>query len=94
MHRACFAEVYGGLTRRRGDAERTATDWADTEARGYDKGAWIAEAFATLRRHRNVVGAIWFHTRKEADWRIDSSRSSPDAFRTVMRDPNVRDSFR
>lgn len=69
-------------------------EFASQEARGYDKGAWIAEAFATLRRHPNVVGAIWFHTRKEADWRIDSSRSSLDAFRTVMRDPNVRDSFR
>ncbi|MBD0319212.1 MAG: hypothetical protein ICV87_02695 [Gemmatimonadetes bacterium] len=69
-------------------------EFASQEARGYDKGAWIAEAFATLRRHRNVVGAIWFHTRKEADWRIDSSRSSLDAFRTVMRDPNVRDTFR
>ena len=69
-------------------------EFATQEARGYDKGAWIREAFATLRRHPNVVGAIWFHTRKEADWRIDSSRSSLDAFRTVMRDPNIRDSFR
>jgi endoglucanase len=69
-------------------------EFASQEARGFDKGAWISEAFATLRQHRNVIGAIWFHTRKEADWRIDSSRTSVEAFRTVMRDPNVRDSFR
>jgi hypothetical protein len=69
-------------------------EFASDEGRGGDKGRWITEAFAAIRRHRNVVGAIWFNMRKEADWRVDSSRESLDAYRAVMRDPNVRASFR
>ena len=65
-------------------------EFATQEARGQDKGEWVAGAFAALRRHRNVVGAIWFNERKEADWRIDSSRSSAQAFRAAVADPNVR----
>jgi len=90
------------------DADRTLSDlerrfpgkpiiigeFAAQEVRGYDKGLWIAQAFAALRRHRSVVGAIWFNMDKETDWRINSSRSSLDAFRTAMADPNVRTSFR
>ncbi len=68
-------------------------EFASDEAGG-DKGRWIADAFATMRRHRNVVGAIWFNMRKEADWRVDSSRGALDAYRAVMRDPNVRTAFR
>jgi len=68
-------------------------EFASDEAGG-DKGRWISDAFATMRRHRNVVGAIWFNMRKEADWRVDSSRSALDAYRAVMRDPNIRTTFR
>ena len=66
-------------------------EFASEEARG--KGEWITRAYETMRRHRNVVGAIWFNARKEADWRIESSRASLDAYRAVMRDPNVRSTF-
>lgn len=69
-------------------------EYASQEARGFDKGEWIREAYAVIRRHRNVVGAIWFHARKEADWQIDSSRSALNAYRTAMRDPMVRSRFR
>lgn len=69
-------------------------EYASQESRGHDKGQWIADAFSVLRRHRNVVGAIWFNHRKEADWRIDSSRSALEAYRTAMQDPMVRSRFR
>lgn len=69
-------------------------EYASQESRGHDKGQWIADAYAVLRRHRNVVGAIWFNARKEADWRIESSRSSLEAYRQAMRDPMVRSRFR
>ena len=68
-------------------------EFGSQEARGFDKGRWIADAFATLRNHRGVVGAIWFNMNKEADWRLESSRSSLDAYRAVMRDPAIRTSF-
>jgi len=68
-------------------------EFATQEARGQDKGRWIEQAFAAMRRHRAVIGAIWFNTRKEADWRIESSANSVSAFRAVMGDRNVRTSF-
>ena len=68
-------------------------EFASEEGRGQAKGEWITRAFDTMRRHRSVVGAIWFNARKEADWRIESSRASLDAYRAVMRDPNVRSTF-
>lgn len=98
-----FAAIFDG-----GDADNVLSDmarrfpgkpviigeFASQEARGHDKGRWIADAFASLRRHRNVVGAIWFNMDKEADWRLESSRSSLDAYRAAMRDPQVRSTFR
>jgi len=69
-------------------------EYATEEARGFDKGEWIARAYATMRRHPRIVGAIWFHMNKETDWRINSSRSAVDAYRTAMNDPNVRSDFR
>lgn len=69
-------------------------EYATEEVRGRDKGEWIAQAYETMRRHPNVVGAIWFHMDKETDWRINSSRSALNAYRTAMADPNVRSEFR
>ena len=65
-----------------------------TDSHGGDKARWIAEAFAAMRNHRNVIGAIWFNAAKEADWRVESSREALDAYRAVMRDPNIRTAFR
>jgi endoglucanase len=96
-----FAELFDGR-----DADRLLSDlerryptkpiiigeYAAQEGGG-DKGAWITDAFDVMRRHPNVVGAIWFNTRKEADWRIDSSRTALAAYRAAVADPMVRTSF-
>jgi len=58
------------------------------------KGRWIRDAFRTLRAHPNVVGAVWFHMDKEADWRVNSSASALDAYREAMRDGGIRTAFR
>lgn len=68
-------------------------EYATEEARGQDKGEWIAKAYDTMRRHPNVVGAIWFNMNKETDWRINSSRSGLQAYRAAMADPNIRSRF-
>jgi endoglucanase len=97
-----FADVFDG-----GDADHMLSDlehrfpgkpiiigeMGSQEAAGQDKGRWIEQAFAAMRRHPAVIGAIWFNTNKEADWRIESSSASVQAFRAVMSDRNVRTSF-
>ena len=51
---------------------------------GGDKAAWITDMFATLKAHPEIRGFTWFDHAKEADWRIDSSAASLDAFRTGL----------
>ena len=85
--------LVGDLERRFAGKPIIIGEFASQEAAGYDKGRWIEQAFAAMRRHPAVIGAIWFNTRKEADWRIDSSANAVQAFRAVMGDRNVRTSF-
>lgn len=47
-----------------------------------DKAAWIRDMFTTLRADPRLAGVTWFHHRKELDWRIDSSPTALEAFRT------------
>ena len=51
---------------------------------GGDKPAWVTDMFATLRQHPEVRGFTWFDFDKEADWRVDSSAATLDAFRTGL----------
>jgi len=64
-------------------------EFASDEGSGDAKARWIREAYATLRSHPNVVGAVWFNMNKETDWRVDSSAASLAAFRDAMRDNGV-----
>ena len=68
-------------------------EFASEELAAHDKGEWISGAFVDMRRHPNVIGAIWFNMKKEADWRIGSSSGSLAAYRAAMADPNVSSSF-
>ena len=52
---------------------------ASTELGG-DKAAWIRDFFASLRRHPEIVGIVWFNQIKETDWRITSSTAARAAF--------------
>lgn len=51
---------------------------------GGDKAAWVRDMFTALGQHPEVRGFTWFDFDKEADWRIDSSPASLDAFRTGL----------
>jgi hypothetical protein len=51
---------------------------------GGDKAAWIRDMWAFLAAHPEVRGITWFSFAKEADWRIDSSQASLDAFAAGM----------
>jgi len=62
-------------------------EFASTE-RGGDKAAWIREIPGYLKTSmRDIDAIIWFDTKKETDWRINSSEKSLAAFKEIMRDP-------
>jgi hypothetical protein len=69
-------------------------EFASDEGAGDAKARWIRDAYATLRSHPNVVGAVWFNMDKETDWRIDSSAASLAAFRAAMNDGGIAVAFR
>ncbi|BBE24132.1 hypothetical protein MN0502_30150 [Arthrobacter sp. MN05-02] len=47
---------------------------------GGSKPQWITSLFGYLSAQPDVVAVVWFHIAKEADWRIDSTAASADAF--------------
>ncbi len=53
--------------------------------RGGDKAAWIRNMGADLAsRFPKVEAVVWFHANKETDWRMNSSRESLRAFRSIV----------
>jgi endoglucanase len=68
-------------------------EFASDEGSGDAKARWIRDAYATLRSHPNVVGAVWFNMNKETDWRIDSSPAALSAFREAMSTSGVSVAF-
>jgi hypothetical protein len=60
------------------------TETASSEVGG-DKAGWIRRGFLNElpQRFPRVSGVIWFNVQKEADWRVDSSQASLDAYREV-----------
>jgi hypothetical protein len=56
--------------------------------KGGDKAAWIKEIPGYLRSSmRDIDLIVWFDIKKEADWRIKSSKDSLAAFKGIMEDP-------
>lgn len=49
------------------------------------KGAWITNAYASMRACSHISAVVWFDVRKERDWRIGSSESSLRAYRAAVR---------
>ncbi|HEX7242083.1 MAG TPA: glycosyl hydrolase [Longimicrobiaceae bacterium] len=69
-------------------------EFASDEGSGDAKARWIRDAYAHLRAHPNVVGAVWFHMNKEADWRVSSTPAALQAYRDAVRDDAVQVAFR
>jgi hypothetical protein len=56
--------------------------------KGGDKAAWLREIPDYLKTSmRDIDCIIWFDLKKEADWRINSSKQSLAAFKEIMQDP-------
>ncbi len=83
-----FADIFRPVyTRYAGRKPIMIAEAASTELGG-DKAAWIADMRRSLHDEFPAVRAvIWFNSRKETDWRIDSSPSALESFRALARDP-------
>jgi Glycosyl hydrolase family 26 len=53
------------------------------------KAAWIRKTLLTdiPSRYPQVQAVVWFHRHKEADWRVNSSEDSLEAYREVAASP-------
>jgi hypothetical protein len=56
---------------------------ASSEAGG-SKAAWNSDLVSYLAAQPDVMGFVWFHMQKEADWRINSSDASAAAFNSAL----------
>jgi hypothetical protein len=56
---------------------------ASSEAGG-SKAAWNTDLVSYLAAQPDVMGLVWFHVQKEADWRINSSDASAAAFKSAL----------
>jgi hypothetical protein len=52
-----------------------------------NKARWIESLFREVGRRPMIRMVVWFHIRKELDWRVDSSAASLAAFRRGVRQP-------
>jgi mannan endo-1,4-beta-mannosidase len=63
---------------------------------GGDKAQWIRDAHADMKTSMTRIKAfLWFNrgpstTDPSSDWRVDTSRASLDAYRTMGADPYFR----
>ena len=51
---------------------------------GGSKATWNTDLVSYLAAQPDVMGFVWFHLQKETDWRINSSASSPSAFKSAL----------
>jgi hypothetical protein len=51
---------------------------------GGSKAAWNTSLVSYLAAQPDVMGFVWFHMQKEADWRINSSDASAAAFKSAL----------
>ena len=68
-------------------------EFAAEETPGRNKGDWVRGAFAAIHDRPAIAGAVWFHMKKEADWRVDSSAGALAAYRSAQAHPRTRVAF-
>jgi len=68
-------------------------EFASQEGAAGAKAQWITDAYVKMRANPRVVGAVWFNANKEADWRVESSPASLQAFQAAMAQPGVQTAF-
>jgi hypothetical protein len=86
---AAADRLLSDLSRRFPDKPILIGEFAAEETSGHDKGEWIRDAFRQMHARANLIGSVWFHMRKEANWRVDSSASALAAYREAMKHPRI-----
>jgi beta-mannanase len=61
------------------------SEFASAE-QGGNKAAWIKATYTSIQGMERLKAAVWFDTKNEADWRIDSSKDSQSAFSAAISD--------
>jgi hypothetical protein len=85
----CFRELYDDCAVL-GDQPMMLAEFGtgEFEKDGFDKAAWVAEAFEKLpEEYPRVKIYTWFNINKELDWRVNSSPEALAAFQTAMESP-------
>jgi mannan endo-1,4-beta-mannosidase len=65
------------------------TETGSTDASG-QRARWVRQMFAQLPRHPDVIGVIWFETKKELDWRLASTPAAAKIFGAAAAQPRYR----
>jgi len=87
-----FAQVFGPTLRevRQLTSKPLMLSEVGSAEAGGSKAAWITDFFRQLRRNPDILAFAWFNYDKEADWRVDSSPASRQAFAAAVADPRFR----
>lgn len=75
-----FGEAYQRMTTMAPAKPIMIAEFACGEGGG-SKPHWILETFKSIRRYPNIKAWLWFNILKEAQWIVDSSAASLEAFR-------------
>lgn len=83
-----YAPSYDEITALSLDKPLIVAEYASTEQSGFDKGAWItAQKDVVKTKYPRIKGMLWFNNNQEgAQWRVDSSQSSLDAYKALLAD--------
>jgi hypothetical protein len=82
-----FTDVFGGTYQYLSAHYNKPLVIAETGSTEYggDKAKWVSEMFSVLStKFSKVRAVVWFDLLKETDWRINSSKSSLEAFRSYF----------
>lgn len=77
-----FDQIFGPtIAQLRGFSQKPVviTETAATDTSGL-KAQWITEMFSQLPQHPDIIGVIWYESRKEVDWRVSVSSAASEAF--------------
>lgn len=60
---------------------------------GQNKADWIRSSFTRMKDYPMIKMYVWFHIKKELDWRVNSSAADLAAFREMMADPYFKSEY-
>jgi len=79
-----FSDIFSGPLELLSRYDKPIFIFSFASAEGPQKAAWIREALSAIKEDKRIIGWLWFNENKEKDWRVNSSPSSLDAFRSSL----------